>query len=241
MNNSEKQINITPKGDQLVIRTGEATKVFDYQGYRYTAESTESLITLVVSKGSVKNSIIAYTDGGIQVILDDTIVDRNQDRLKYEYKYSQQFDEWSKILKNGAVFNQKSLIDFLRRREVGEIDGQDSLTAAVQQFKFVSNTSGDFTFDDRNNYTFAVKIQDAEGTVKLPQLLIANIEIFNESGFTQPVEIELEVQRPRDQEEKLLFSLTCPKLPRYLKAAVEHEVETLKTELNGYLIVAGVI
>jgi hypothetical protein len=241
MNNNEQQINITPAGDQLVIRTGDANEVFDYQGYQYRAESTESLITLVKSKGSVPNSIIAYNQDGIKVILDDTVLDRTQDRLTYNYKFSQQFEEWSKILRNGAVFEQKPFIDFLRRREATEIDCQESLMAAIQNFKYVSNITGDFTYDDRNNYTFGFKIGDAEGTVKIPQIINANIEIYNESQFIQAIEIEIEVKRPKSEGEKPLFALTCPKLERYIKIAIENEIERVKTELEGYLIVAGVI
>jgi len=237
----DKQINITPKGDILEFRTGEAKQLYQYDGYQYTAESTESLITLVRSKGSEENTIIAYTDGGIKVILDDTVITRDQDRLKYNYKYSQQFEEFRSILEKGVVFEQKQFIDFLRRREPGEINGQDMLMAAIQSFKFSSIISGDFTYDDQDNYICSFKIGDAEGTVKIPQLITANIEVFNESDFVQTVELELEIKKPRDQSEKPLIALTCPKLPRYLQKAMDHEIETVENELEGYLIVAGVI
>ena len=134
---------------------------------------------------------------------------------------------------------QKAFIDFLRRREPGEIENSDFLIAAIQNFKYVTNITGDFTYDDRNNYTFAMKVGDAEGTVKLQQIVIANIEVFNESEFIQVMEIELEVQKPKNEGEKLAFLLHCPKLSRYSKKAVDNEIEVVKAELDGYLIVAG--
>ena len=127
----------------------------------------------------------------------------------------------------------------MRRREPGEIDNIENLIASIQNFKYVTNITGDFTYDDRNNYTFAFKIGDAEGTVRLPQFITANLEIFNESELLQSIEIEIEVQKPKNEGDKLAFLLHCPKLSRYLKTAVEYEIDFVKNELDGYLVVAG--
>lgn len=239
--NKDKQINVTPVGDTLVIREGRASEIFQYQGFKYTADSTDSLVALVKSKANQPNCIVAYNEKGFAVILDDKVTDRKQDRLVHEFKKSQQYQEWANVLEKGAVFDQKNLIDFLRRREEGEIESIDQLMAAVQNFKYVTNIAGDFTYDDRNNYTFSVKIGDAEGTVRLPQIVLAYIEVFNESGFEQQMEIELEVHRPKNEGEKPGFLLSCPKLRRYMKEAVEFEINKVKKDLDGYLVVAGSI
>ena len=234
-----KQINVTPVGDTLIIREGQAPKIYEYGGFKYTADSKASLIALVQSKSVKANCVIAYNESGFKAILDDKVIDRNQDSIYYGFKKSQQYQEWKNILENGQVLGQKNFIDFLRRRELGEIDNTDCLMAAIQNFKYVTNITGDFTYDDRNNYTFAMKVGDAEGTVKLPQIMTANIEVFNDSEFIQTMEIELEVQKPKNEGEKLAFYLHCPKLSRYSKKAVENEIEVVKDELDGYLIVAG--
>ncbi|SMC64123.1 DUF2303 family protein [Sporomusa malonica] len=239
MNNQEQQINITPLGDTINIRHGQAIPIYQYDGFQYTANSTDSLITLVKSKGVQENCVIAYDEKGFKAILNDKIMDRDQDRITYNFKNSLQYKEWERILTNGVTFDQKNFIDFLRRREVGEIVDPESLIAAIQNFKYVTNIAGDFTYDNNNNYTFAIKVGDAEGTVHLPQMIYANIEVYNESGFVQCMEIELEVRRPKGDGEKPSFALTCPKLPRYLKSAVEYEIEKVKIELKDYLIVAG--
>ena len=239
MNNTEKQINITPNSEVLVIRTGDATPIYTYKGFSYTADSTDSLIALVKAKGSKANAIVAYNADGIEVILDDTIVERKQDRLAYKFKNSIQFEEWKNILTRGCSFDQKEFIKFLQRRETGEIENIESLMASIQQFKYVTNIAGDFTYDDNNNYNFAIKIGDAEGTVRLPQFVFAKIEIYLESGLVQTMEIEMEVIRPRGEGEKPMFNLSCPKLSRYMQEAVDYEIKKLKKELDGYLIVAG--
>lgn len=237
--NNQEQINLTVNGEGVTIRHGDAPEIYEYKGFSYTADSTDSLIALVKSKGVKENCVISYNEEGFKVILNDKVLDRPQDRLIYAFKKSLQYKEWAKILEGGATFEQKSFIDFLRRREENEIVDVDSLIAAVQNFKYVTTTSGDFTFDDNNNYTFAFKIGDAEGTVRLPQFLYADITIFNESGYVQNIEIELEVRKPKAEGEKPTFALTCPKLQRYINEALEFEIDKVKKELNGYLIVAG--
>lgn len=233
------QINVTPVGDTLIIREGQAPKIYEYSGFQYTADSKASFIALVQSKSVKESCVISYNESGFKAILDDEVVDRRQDRVSYDFKKSQQYQEWKSILEGGCVLGQKSFIDFLRRREPGEIENIETLIASVQNFKYVTNISGDFTFDDRNNYTFAIKVGDAEGTVRLPQVVEVNIEIFNESEFIQTMELELEVQKPKGEGEKLAFYLHCPKLSRYSKKAVEYEIDFVKDELDGYLIVAG--
>ncbi len=238
-NDSKQQFNITPASDALIVRHGEAPKIFVYDGFSHTADSTESVIALVRAKGVQPNTVIAYNEKGIKVILDDTIRDRSQDRVTYNFKLSQQYEEWKSILTDGIVFDQKQFIKFLQRRQPGEIENIEQLIVSLQQFKYFINISNDYTYADDTNYTFAIKIGEAEGSIKLPQMIQANIEVYNESGFFQVMEIELEVYKPKSQDEKPMFSLSCPKLKRYLKSAVDYEIEHLKTELKDYLIVAG--
>lgn len=235
----KNQINITPAGEQLVIRKGEAPKIFVYDGFCHTADSTDSLISLVRAKGNQENVVIAYNESGIKAIMDDSVQERSQDRVNYAFKFSQQYEEWKTILTRGEVMDQKEFIKFLQRREPGEVENFEHLIACLQQFKYVTNIAADFSRADDQNYTFMIKIGEAEGSIKLPQLITANIEVYNESGFVQPMELELEVHKPKSEGEKPLFALTCPKLQRYLKAAVNFEIEHLKGELKDYLIVAG--
>lgn len=238
-NDNNEQFNITTIGDAITIRRGEAPKIFTYDGFKHIADSTDSLIALVKSKGVKPNTVIAYNETGIKVILDDTVKDRSQDRVNYEFKFSQQYQEWAKILTKGSAFDQRDFIKFLQRRELGEIEGIEALIANLQNFKYVTNINADFSRENDQNYTFMVKIGEAEGSIKLPQLITANIEVYNESKFIQPMELELEVHKPTSEREKPAFGLHCPKLQRYLRAAVNFEIEHLKNELEGYLIVAG--
>ena len=125
------------------------------------------------------------------------------------------------------------------RCSASKIANIDRLLHAVSNFKYVTNIQGDFSFDDRNNYTFNVKLSDGEGTVRIPKIIMANIEILQGSDFRQDIEIEVEVQRPKDPSEHPHFLLSCPKYPRYYQAAVEQECTLLPERLPNYLIVRG--
>ena len=242
---NEKQIiNITPSGaepTELVIRQGDAERLFQYQGFKHIANSTDSLIALVKAKSNQPNCVIAYNETGVKVILDDQILARSQDRVSYDYKFSQQYDEFKKILTSGVCFDQKEFIKFLQRREPDEILEIEQLIESLKLFKYAINITGDFSREDDHNYTSMIKMGDVEGTVQLPKIVIANIEVYNESGFFQAMELELEFHKPKSETEKPVFALTCPKLQRYLKAAVTFEIDHIKEKLPEYLIVSGSI
>jgi hypothetical protein len=105
----------------------------------------------------------------------------------------------------------------------------------------VTNIEGDFSFEDRNNYTFNIKVLEskAEGTIRIPKTFEARIELLNGSGFVQNIEIEVEVSRPKDQNEKPGFKLSCPKFNKYWNLAKKNEFTKLTELLPGYLIVLG--
>jgi len=167
------------------------------------------------------------------------VQDREQDVVYYSYAWSVQFEEWRDILLKETIFSVKGLADFLKRREAHEICNIDELLYAVQNFRYVTNIQGDFSFEDRNNYTFNVKINEAEGTVRVPKTLNVNMELLKGSGFFQDIEVEIEVYRPKNQDEAPGFLLSCPKFDRYIEDAKKHEVETLLALLPNYLVVAG--
>jgi hypothetical protein len=238
---SEKiEVKVTAEGNELILREGNARRIYEYKGFRHEAYSTDSFISLISAKANFDNTVIAYTDSGIEAIVDDQVFDRDQDRINYSFRLSQQFKEWEPILKGTAV-DQKTFFKFLQRREPGEITNIDSLMAAVQNIKFAKTTSGEAAFTDNNNYVFAIQVGEVEGTARIPQIIVANIAIYNESGYEQALEIEVEMNLPSRQDEKLTFGLSCPKLARYMREAVENEIDKVKEELDGYLIVTGKI
>lgn len=241
--NDEKiQVNLPEGTKELVLREGAAPAVFDYRGINYVAYSTESFIELAQRRSKDK-LVIAYNEDGMQAILDDTVKDRPMDTVKYDYRYSRQYGEWKPILA-GTTMAQKDLMKFMKRRDPDEVEELEKLMYALQNFRFVTQIEGDFSNEDNNNFTFMFKTKDGEGSIRVPKVLNANIEILNESGFKQAVEIEVEVNKPTEAGKKPTFSLECPKLQRYIDVATDHEVEALKasdiaTNVSRTLLITG--
>ena len=233
-------VNITGEQKELTILEGAAQTPFRYGGFTYHVETTESFVKLIKAKATKENAVVAYQNGTMQAILDDTITDRPNDRLIYSLKVSQQAKEWIDILgKNNGPMGQKSFLNFLKRRSVEELPNLEELIFSVQNFRYVTNISGEASYEDGNNYVFGIKVKDAEGTTTLPKSIYPKIQIYKESDFVEAMEIEIEIVKPRDAGEGLGFVLSCPKFERYVEEAQAHEVEKMKKELDGFLVVAA--
>ena len=242
MSNYEEHIHVKPelfsKEGILEIRRGEM-KIFQSPGANYLLESIGAVINLIKSKGSKEHTVIFYNNDSVRVILDDSIMDRPQDKGTYRYAFSEDFLEWENIF--GRQLAQKEFVDFLRRRPEGQVGDIEWLLANIQKLKLVTEIVEDYQYDDNNNITFMFKSKDGEGNVKLPSVIIATIPLLNESDLIIPLEVELELRKPKSENEKPGFVLTCPKLSRYIREATDHEVEKMKEALDGYLIMAGSI
>ena len=233
-------VNLNGEQKELIVREGEANQEFQYTGFHYQAHSTEAFVSLVKAKASRENAVIGYIENGMHAIVDDTVQDRRQDTISYQFLNSQRFLEWGDILSaKGITLNQKMFLNFLKRRDKDELPNLEELIFSVQNFRYVTNISGEASYEDGNNYVFGIKVKDAEGTTTLPKSIYPKIQIYKESDFVAAMEIEIEIVKPRDAGEGLGFVLSCPKFERYVEEAQAYEVEKMKKELDGYLVVAA--
>ncbi len=218
----------------LTILKGEA---FSPIGTFYRLDSIEAVAELVKAKGSKEHTVIFYNDDQIDIILDDSIMDRPRDTAVYGFKPSDLFIEWNSIL--DKPISQKDFVNFLKQRTPKELADLGMLLAKVQNLKIATQIMGDYQYDDNNNFTVMYKAKDGEGQVTLPSILEVTIPILYGSDKNFALEIELELNKPRSENEKPSFTLSCRQLKRYIREATEYEVERLKTMLPGYLILAG--
>lgn len=231
-----ERVNITPENGKVHIIHSEVD-IHQFRGTNYKLNSIASVIELIKWKGFKEHTVICYNDSSVQVILDDTIMDRPQDLASYSFVFSDSFSEWKAIL--GQALDQKKFVDFLKRRPADEAYVVEPLLAQVQNLRLMTEIIGDYSYDDANNLTFMFKTKDGEGMTKLPTVIKLYLILLNESDFTQEVEFELELKKPKSENEKPLFIITCPKLQRYIKDATDHEIDVMKEALPGYLIMAG--
>jgi len=238
---SEMNLKLEAPGE-TVFRTGDAPKIFQYEGYQYRADSTDSFVKLLKMKADNQKAVVFINTAGFHAIVDTHVVDRQQDTITYAYELSTLAREWIPILQSaeGKVFTIKQMTDFLKRRDPGEIDDIETFLFAAQNFRYVKKVEGDFTRDNSQNYVMAIKVGESEGTVKVPSAIYANIALLEGSDFVQQIEVEVEIHRPNDMKEgQPGFLLTCPKYQRYLGKAQQNEAAKMEHELNGFLVVKG--
>lgn len=229
-------VHVKVDGDKLHIIHSEVP-IFQYKGFQYSLDSTDSLISLIKRKGSNTKTVIFYNEDRIMAILDDTVTDRPQDTATYAFKRSQEYEEWRSVLDRPML--QKDFVDFLKRRPEGQVKDLDILIATVQQLKLATEIIGEYQTDDPNNITFMFKSKDGEGSASIPKTIIVNMPLLLE-GIAQEIEIELEFYKPKAENERPVFKLSCPKMERYMKTAIEAEVEKLKEAFDrSWLILAG--
>lgn len=229
------------ENNEMILREGTAPDIFVFRGRKFIANSPNSFIELVKSRADKTKSVTAYNEDGVRCILDDSEINIPFETITYRYQLSVQAKEWDSILTNGKTFEHKEMINFIKMRNKDEVDNLELLLSSIKNFKYALNISGDYSIDDRNNYTVAISVGETEGTIKIPSLVEVEIELFEESDYKQIFEIEIEILRPRNENEKPKFLLSCPKFKRYEKNAKNHILKNIKDGLKEYLVVSGTI
>lgn len=239
MSNAKVEI-IADEESVVTILEGEA---YQPRGFTYNLKTVASVIELVKEKGSKENTVLFYNEDGINVILDDSIMDRDKDRAACAFVGSDELKEWQRTI--GMPLRQKPFVDFLKLRgkaEMLDIDGmdiRDEVLAKVQAFKVATQIMGDYSYDDNNNFSVMFKTADAEDSVKFPACFYVRIPMIYGDANKSVIEVELQLNKPTSENEKPSFTLSCPRMERYWRDAVEMAADELRKGLDGYLILNG--
>jgi hypothetical protein len=237
MSCDDERINIVTDGGDVNVRHGNLPDIYMYKGYQCSVRNLDSLIELVRRKGNSNVSVIFYNDTGVHVVMDSFEEERPQDTATLKFRNSDEYQEWAQII--GQRINQKTFVDFLRRRPEGQVEDIESLLAAAQKINFATTITGEASYEDTNNVTFVFKMGDVEGSARLPRILIISMPLIHGSDSIMDMEVEMEFVKPKADNEKPYFVLTMPKYDRYWREALEYEIEKLKEELPGFLILEG--
>lgn len=228
--------NVAGKGNELTLFTAEK-KVFYPDGTSYKLDTIDAIAELVKFRGKPETTLIFCNEKRIGIILDDSVMDRQQDVARFAFEFSDEYKEWQSVL--GQQLSQKKFVDFLKLREPEEVDDLDLLLGQTQNLAFATSIVGEFGYEDSNNITVVFKAKDVEGTAKIPQKFFIKIPLVFGSDLKVFMEIQLDLQKPREENQRPLFNITCPKFHRYWNEAVNHETDRLKTLLSDYKIVSG--
>lgn len=227
--------------DTVTIRHVQVNE-FQYKGIQHSFNSLQGLIDFIKKKGDPEKTVIFYNTKGLDImsvyaILDDSVTDRLQDVVKYNFDLSYDFSQWYNLF--GSQLSQKDFIEFLKCLPDGQLKDYESLLASVQKLKIATQITGDYEYEDDNNITIMFKAKDGEGSARLPKTLSIELYLLNESQYKQTIEIELKLIKPKSENEKPHFEIQCPKIKRYLDEAIKHAINNMKEQLNEFLIVAG--
>jgi|GEM_PF-1167163 len=222
----------------ITIRKQNLPIPYVYEGQQYALASIEAVAQLVKIKGSQERTVIIYSEEGVKVVLDDTVQHRTQDTARFSFEYSDEWNEWRWFVSNNQI-SQKDFVDFLRKRDMYEVTGGDELIAKIQNLKIATEIVGDFTYDDNNNVSVMIKIRDKEQAVKLPREIEVWFPLVRNTGNRFNLKFDLELFKPKAENEKPYFTLTCNNFDKNYRRAVEAEIKKLKDMLPEHLILAG--
>lgn len=240
----DKKININLKEGtetlKVVYEPIQERKIHNWNPREYKLESLKAVVDLVKRKGSIGNTVVFYSieKSRVIVVLDDSIQDRPLDISEYIFARSDDLKDWARLF--GNRLSQKQLVDFLKQREDTEVPERENLILNIQKLKVITEIVGNYEFDDNGNISLMYKETNGkEGMMSLPNKFSICLPILNESDYKPVLDIELELIKPKAENEKPVIILSCPKLDRHIKNAIEYEISNLKTELKGYLLLSG--
>jgi hypothetical protein len=234
--NTSRKDSLTYK--DITIRKQTLPIPYVYEGQQYTMASIEAIAQLVKTKGSREHTVIIYSENGIKAVLDDTVQHRRQDTAKFVFEDSDEWKEWNRFASKPQI-SQKDFVDFLRKREKFEVLNVDGLMAKIQNLKIATEIVGDFNYDDNNNVSVMLKIKDKEQAIKLPREIEIFIPLFRNSVDNFPLKFDLELFKPKAENEKPYFTLACSNYDKIRRRAIEAEIEKLENLLSEYLILTG--
>ena len=234
------QVNLVGEQKELVIRQGDAQNIFQYNGFRYETTNTESFIAAVRKFGTEENTVIASSDGKVVAIIDCTVTGRPQDRICLKWGLSPVAMRWGAVI--GKPMQQPQFVKFLEREARIEYQTTvEQLLAQVKNLKINAQIIGDYSMDDRNNYTFMYKIGDTEGTTKIPSVIDLYMQMID-GGRPEIVTIEIEFVRPSNPQEKPTFTFSCPTWQDIFRKSCEYEFEQIKQGVwPGALVICGTL
>lgn len=237
MDRSPIEINVTDATKELVVRAGNAPEIFQYKGFNYKTFTTQSFIDALRRFGSDDKTAISADGMTMKAILDYTVADRPQDTVTQQWSPSSEARRWVPMFEK--KIEQALFVKFLERES--RICGSatiENLLAQTKNLKISALITGDYSMDDRNNYTFMFKVGDTEGVAKIPSLIALHIPLI-EGGRCELVDIEIDFIRPGNSNEKPGFVLRCPTWDDLLQKTIDEEINQIRQEFSGWLIIKG--
>ena len=231
------EVNLMGDQKELSVRTGQAPDIFVYKGFTHETTTTDSFVSALKRFGTQENTVMAADGDRIHAIVDCTVEGRPQDTIKQKWAPSAEALRWKDVI--GKKMIQAQFVKFLEREtRLNSLPVLELLLAQLKTLKVNTQIIGDYSMDDRNNFTFMYKTGELEGTTKIPALIQIPMPLIDD-GRIETVDIEIEFYPPQNAGDKPQFAMICPTWADLVQESVDFEVEQIRKALPGWLLLNG--
>lgn len=230
----------TLDGQPLVIgsphdfdQVRKAQKYEDRTQRVFTAIS--DLAAYLIRWGTPENTTVFCSQSDIKAILDERTPINT---AAFKVAFSTAFEQWRQAFSKG--FTQAEFKEFVERRQADIVDGIRLLNV-VADLKLTTTIEHSGQHDNDHNYQVIFKESTGgESAVKIPKSFQLQIPLT--SGHDDPLytlDVELKLKKPKNADEKFLFTIKCHGLEDVLNHAMEDRIAKLKELMEGWQIYAG--
>lgn len=199
----------------------------------YRLNDTESFIKYVGKYGNPKKGIIFCGENDLNMFFDE--VSRAE---KIHLPFSQSLEVMTFLGKTGTKeFTQKEFVKALETFP-DVVEGGNILLPNVERLKIETEVNFESNIDQRD-HVFMYKERDGSQTARIPKQIVLTLPFFERSSNQTLITADLEIERPRSENEKPKFTLVNPRHERTLREAFNAEVVLIKAALKDWTFVCG--
>lgn len=199
----------------------------------YQLNDTESFIKYVGKYGNPKKGIIFCGKNAITMFFDEV---SREEKIFLPFTHSLELTTY--LGPTGRKeFTQK---DFVKALETfpDVVEEHRFLLPNVERLKIETQVDFESNLDQRD-HVFMYKEKDGSQTARIPKQIVLTLPFFERSKNKVVITADLEIERPRSEDQKPKFILINPRHERTAREAFEVEVEDIKTALKDWTFIWG--
>lgn len=228
------------RGERYFVKDGHGYKevtlastapVRPHENRIYTFTDTKSFISYVMQYGDFMEGIIFFNEKGVKMYFDE-ISRVEQVSLPFEKSL-----ELRTFLGSGGskAFTQKAFLKALEMFPKCVTDAA-SLIPNIERLQISSIVEFESNIDP-HNLTFMYQDKAGKQTGTLPKRLELRLPYFEGSENNMIIVADIEIEKPKSETEKPIFTLTDPMAERTERDAVNAEVATISKALPTWMFI----
>lgn len=231
-------------GERHFVRHGshyeEVTKtpikpVRTHADRQYSIRDTESFIAYVNRYGKDKDGIIFYNDKGLKMLFEES---NRKEFVSLPFGSSLELRSFLGEYGTSKEFTQKQFFKVLETFSDCLGEQAKILLPSVERLRLDSQIEFESNIDP-HDMIFTYKDKAGLQTTHIPKKLVLTLPYFEGSNILIDLAVDLEVSKPRNENDKPYFTLTDPKAERTERDALDEEINVIKDGLPEWMFVHG--